>query len=400
MTHFYCCYDHHNTQQPQLSETVTGGLELMVNDYLAKKSTIVLSETSRATKNDLIEMLGLAEKGASWSGKPAVLPHIDGFSWRKGPEDSTENRKAYMAYLEEMLQIPAHYALADVQPNRTLLQVELFRELPETRNISGTTDVVIAKAQHICNQAIRNNIETLLELKEPQNLQQKDHTPQMIGEHIGASYLNRHHAVVSVLTDLNRAWTFCWFARGLGDSDDSNQQMALYRLCLDGGQAAADAKYLLDSLYDKNSVAEDTLPSTFANRLPFQAVLDSFVKNNKRVRREFDRADSSDSADLDSKKPSPFGGGVAGGQHPPTVGTDASGSGTAPENNQGAALSGGGGDAPTMSMASALSLFARPTDRDVANELDLLDMVDDVNEQYEIVRSFAEKHIVPYMRGG
>jgi hypothetical protein len=51
-----------------------------------------------------------------------------------------------------------------------------------------------------------------------------------------------------------------------------------------------------------------------------------------------------------------------------------------------------------MSMASALSLFAPPADRDVANELDLLDMVD-VNEQYEIVRLFALKHIVPHMTG-
>ena len=49
-----------------------------------------------------------------------------------------------------------------------------------------------------------------------------------------------------------------------------------------------------------------------------------------------------------------------------------------------------------MSMASALSLFAPPSDRDVANELDLVDMVGE-SEQYEIVRSFAAKHIVPYM---
>jgi hypothetical protein len=379
----------------------------MVKDYFAKKRTIVLSDASSAAKDDLIEMLDLAEKGAKWLEKPADLPHIDGFSWLQGPEDSIENRTSYMAYLKDILQIPAHYALADVHPNKKLLTVELLREMPETRNISGTTDVAIAKEQHVRNEAIRKNIEVLLELKKPQNMQQKDHTPQMIVEHFAASYLNRYNAVVSVLTDLNQRWTFCWFARGLEDSNDLNQQMTLYKLCLDGGQAAADAKFLLDSLYDKNSVAEDTLPSTFANRLPFQAVLDSIVKN-KRVRREFDRADSSDSPDPDSK-PSPFGGGAAG-QHPPTFGTDhasgaassrGSGSGRAPENNQGAAASGGGGgDAPMMSMASVLSLFARPTDRDVANELDLLDMVDDVNEQYEIVRSFAEKHIVPHMTGG
>ena len=50
-----------------------------------------------------------------------------------------------------------------------------------------------------------------------------------------------------------------------------------------------------------------------------------------------------------------------------------------------------------MNMANALSLFAPPADRDIANELDLLDMVNE-SEQYEIVRSFAEKHTVHYMR--
>jgi len=55
-----------------------------------------------------------------------------------------------------------------------------------------------------------------------------------------------------------------------------------------------------------------------------------------------------------------------------------------------------GGSAP-MSMASALSLFAPPADRDVANELDLLDVLDP-DEQHEIVKSFAMKHIVPRMR--
>ena len=49
-------------------------------------------------------------------------------------------------------------------------------------------------------------------------------------------------------------------------------------------------------------------------------------------------------------------------------------------------------------MASALSLFALPADRDVANELDLLDMVD-TSEQNGIISSFAAKHIVPYMKG-
>jgi hypothetical protein len=55
-----------------------------------------------------------------------------------------------------------------------------------------------------------------------------------------------------------------------------------------------------------------------------------------------------------------------------------------------------GGSNQTTDMARALSILAPHSD--VANEMDLLDMVDE-DDQYEIVRSFAAKHIVPYMRG-
>lgn len=51
-----------------------------------------------------------------------------------------------------------------------------------------------------------------------------------------------------------------------------------------------------------------------------------------------------------------------------------------------------------MGMASALSLFAPLSSRDVAKELDLLDKMGE-NEKYEIVRSFAMQHIVPCTKG-
>lgn len=84
--------------------------------------------------------------------------------------------------------------------------------MPEKRKISGTTDGTIAKLEHVRNAAIRNNIETLLELKTPENMRKRNHTPKTIGEHFAASYLNPDHAVVLVLTDLNTKWTFFWFA--------------------------------------------------------------------------------------------------------------------------------------------------------------------------------------------
>jgi hypothetical protein len=212
----------------------------------------------------------------------------------------------------------------------------------------------------------------------------KDHTPQAVGEHFAASYLNSDHPVVSVLTDLNNSWTFFWFA-----STEDNLGVALYKMLLDSNNAACEAKYIMDSFF--NETSGDTLPTTFVNRLSLQAVIKCVDKNTKkRPRSEFD---DDSSLDQDSKH-SPSGDL----DQDPTNEADATSSrsgDTSHQNNQGDS---GGSVNASMSMARMLSLFAPPCERDVANELDLLDMVDE-SEQYEIVRSFALKHIVPYMKG-
>jgi hypothetical protein len=51
-----------------------------------------------------------------------------------------------------------------------------------------------------------------------------------------------------------------------------------------------------------------------------------------------------------------------------------------------------------MDIAEFLSLFAPPGSRSVANSLELMDMVDEV-EQYEIVGDFAAKYVVPQITG-
>ena len=312
------------------------------------------------------------------------MRRLNGFLWREGDEDSEKNRLAYMDYLRNMLQIPEDYSLADVQPDKQLLSVELFREMTESRKVSGTTDVAIAKSRHVQNNVVRNNIEALLELKAPKNMRQKDHSPQTICEHFAASYLNPNHAVVSVLTDLNATWIFFWYAIG---EDDST--MSLYRLVLHGDKAAGEGKYLLDSLHD-NSVGE-TLPTTFAERQPLQAVLDDLIRQ-KRAQKDLD-GDNDHNRNQDSRPSS--SGNVE--RYPPGSNVDSlserndiSGQQSSPGNTVGGFAS--------MNMAHALTLFAPPADRDVANELDLLDMLDP-NEQYKIISSFASKHIVPHMKG-
>lgn len=363
-----------------MSESTIAAIHEIAADYVTKKRTIRLSDATQGTKTDLMDMLWFPEKGASWPNKPSTFQRVNAHSWLLGDEDSKDNRVKYMDYLRTMLQIP-NYDLADVQPDRTLLSVELFRGMAESRKVSGTTDVAIAKSCHVRNGAVRNNIEVLLELKTPKNMKKKDHSPQAIGEHFAASYLNPNHAVVSVLTDLNTRWTFFWFA--LGDDDS---RMALYKLDLNGDGAAAEAKYLLDSLYDTSDAY--ALPTTFAERQPLQAVMKDFGQR-KKARIDLNGGNGHN-PDQDLK-PSESGGTEA---YPGFTAESSSARNDSSGNQCG---TGGSGSAP-MSMAHALSLFAPPADRDVANELDLLDMLSP-NEQYEIVSTFASKHIVPYMRG-
>jgi hypothetical protein len=211
----------------------------MTEKLLHKRGTLVLSDATITGKNDLLDMLHLPEKEAFWRNKPTGLSQVNGFPCRSSAEDSIENRRACLTYLAQMLNIPSTHGLEDVQSNRTLLTVDFLG----IRKISGTTDVAILESVNITNYCIRNNIETLFELKKPANLQRQDNTPQAVGEHFAASYLNMDHPVVSVLTDLNLSWTFYWFARSEDDS-----RVALYNLYLEGDEAATEAQYILDSL--------------------------------------------------------------------------------------------------------------------------------------------------------
>ena len=57
------------------------------------------------------------------------------------------------------------------------------------------------------------------------------------------------------------------------------------------------------------------------------------------------------------------------------------------------------GGSDSMNLAEAMSLFAPAADRDIANELDLVDMLEDPEEQYELVSRFVAKNILPYITG-
>jgi hypothetical protein len=165
--------------------------------------------------------------------------------------------------------------------------------------------------------------------------------------------------------------------------------VALHRLELkqkDDRIAVGLAKYILETLNDVTR--GDTLPTTFVDRLSFDAVMERILAESARKRARWEGGGGGDNAQARDGKP-PQGGGSH--QPPQGGGGGKPSSGLELEDNRDA-----GGGNRAADMASTLSLLSPHSG--VANELDLLDLVDE-DVQYEIVRSFAAKHIVPYMRG-
>ncbi len=283
-------------------------LERLAKREIERGGTLVLSAASKMKVQEILGKFELGVIGASWRNIPTHLPTCPLFGWKMSAEDSAENVEAYINHLLTHVQLPSDYTFVDVRGDTYFLNVEL----PIDQNVRGTTDVVVTKKSNVQNDAIRNNVEALLELKKPENLKRSNHHPQVIGEHLAASCLNPGHGVVSALTDLRDSWTFYWFAK---DESDGGQ-VALYKLKLpiqDGsaGSGAALANYILVSLNDKSR--RDTLPTTFADRLSFRDFAGSMSHDGnvpKRPRREPDGDDNSQDQD---EKP-------AASRHPPPLG--------------------------------------------------------------------------------
>ena len=97
----------------------------MVNDYNAKKRTIVFSDATGSGRDALLAMLNVPEIGASWPSKPGG--NFPRFEWLSSNEDSPGNRASYMAHLKMHVELPSNYSFADMQRDRTLLNSEIRR---------------------------------------------------------------------------------------------------------------------------------------------------------------------------------------------------------------------------------------------------------------------------------
>jgi hypothetical protein len=278
-----------------------------------------------------------------------------------------------MKYLRQEVTLPGGYEWYDAARNKTLLDVEVS-EL-DGRKVSGTTDVVIAKQEHVVNNAVRHHISVQLELKKDTNT--GNHEPQVCLEHLAASVLNRQVPVLTVLTDLQRGWVFYWFGR------TSEGMAAIKKLDLNGNFGCAI--FLLENFV--TDIEKENLPETFVDRLSWKEVCDlARVEGSTLAMRKGD----------DGEHP---------GNSPDSKG--ASGDDDRDGKNSDDLSSSSAGEKSSSKKPRHLPPSDNLTDSlrwlnpggDLGNELDLLDMMDE-SERIRTVRAFLAKRVVPYITGG
>lgn len=348
-----------------------------------------MNDAKTEHQTEVLNSLNLGIKGASWDSKPQSLEEIPPFKpyeWIKHngkflAEDHQSNRDAYMTHLKNQVHLPSTYALYDAQPHRNLLDVQAEASgLP--RNIKGTTDVVVAKSEDVTNDAVRHNVVALLELKKINNL--GNHEPQICLELCAAAILNPETPVLTCYTDLNGRWVFYWF--GLVNV---SARVAIKKLVLTRHIACSKlAKYLLDRITTKTDAAPETLPESFINRLSWRQV-------QVQLRSAAPGGPHTAGNDSDEKQ---SGNQSGGGKNPfkrdrnddnDDPGDPDTSKGTHKKKHQKSEASG-------SNLASGLRLLC-PQD-DVADELDLLDMVDE-DARTRTVRQFIAKHVIPHLTG-
>jgi hypothetical protein len=130
--------------------------------------------------------------------------------------------------------VPTDYLMGMLEKGLWMLNYRIWGNW----SIKGTTDVVIAESK-THNDAVRHCWS--LPEKSPRTCKTRITTTDDLRT-LGVLSKSCNHGVVSVLTDLNRSWTFYWYAK----KNKGGSGVALYKLKLENeGEPARLAKYIL-----------------------------------------------------------------------------------------------------------------------------------------------------------
>lgn len=220
-------------------------------------STILISEHSTTVHKNVIAELGIPLDTPEWNEKPSGFTAAkSNFSWLKGKEDSPQNRKKYMAYLNDIKYIvfPPCSKLFDTAGKKKFFNVKMLGY-----HIVGSIGVVLAADRHQDATTVQvvSNMWAGIELKK--NATGETCQRQAILQHLAASFLNPDEGILTILTDIYQTWCFYWFSK------QKNRLMKYKASCWD------EATYLIRNMMEKNS--QISTPQDFLNRASLNEML-------------------------------------------------------------------------------------------------------------------------------
>jgi hypothetical protein len=278
------------------------------------------------------------------------------FEWDESQESNENQRASYMEFLNQV-SWPHHYKIVDVAKTGLL-----FTNVPlASYRFKGSIDVILLDNGNAESKNYKDNIRLGIELKKP-DLKDQHHNQACI-EQLCAASLNYENSVLTLLTDLNDAWFFIYFG--------SNAK--LYKL----GTSRSEAKFLLDNIFNQNELAQSCFPEDFVDRLSWNEFVKSFIpavpcthfldRDNNEDGDEFQEQDEDDSENFRKRKENPR-------------------KRSANTKNDSKASGNGDGHAKMLHFGG-----------DAANELDLLDFIDDEEEKSQIVLKYVLDNVVPML---
>ena len=344
---------------------------------------------------------------------------IPSFEWDITAENSQINRTNYMEFLEKLIkfQDPGTYKLM-VAPKDLLSVANDFGKF------NGTTDVVIVPSENENDNlhTLQSNIAGIIELKKPDTNMTNTKQAQAVLEHFLAMMLSPDCHVLTCLADLQKNWILFWLSK------DGKE---LYKLEM----GAAGAIYLLNQMFCLDT-SDDGFPTDFCNRGTWNILQENRVANTRLTTQVEGVTTKSDSdgddgdpdeeeneTDVEDDKTHAEGESNETNAEEPSneTSTDDDKNKTNRDDASGNSVDhvsgrSNGGDVSRFGMEKSMKgksehaqgdgIIQRDSDKwparmkmldtgaDVANELDLLDMLDDDQDRRDIVSAVIYRRLV------
>ena len=194
-----------------------------------------------------------------WKSKLQIqhLPEYPGtfelFNWSDDAQETNERHwSGYMDFLNT-ISWPEGHSIVDAARCNIFPGVILGQY-----RFSGSIDVILLDNGSIESYNYTNNIRLGIEVEK--KIEEKHHN-QACMEHLCASSLNWNRTVLTVLTDLNESWFFLYF--GLNSN--------LHKIKTD----SRAAKFLLENMFNHAKLPEWYFPEDFPNRLTWNEFVSS-----------------------------------------------------------------------------------------------------------------------------